>query len=127
MQGRIHLARHAEGLHNLRNDPTSPNASLSERGFDFAEDLGHRFIREYSNNVGAIISSPLRRAIQTSLTAFRRILNSTQYPKNSVVGVINGVMLALDTNLQEITDLSSNNGSTLDDLTTEFPEHKSEI
>lgn len=127
MQGRIHLARHAEGLHNLRNDPTIPDAPLSERGFDFAEDLGHRFIHKYSNSVGAIISSPLRRAIQTSLTAFHRILDSTQYRENSGSGVNNGVMLALDANLQEITDLPSNNGSTPNDLITEFPELKSEI
>jgi broad specificity phosphatase PhoE len=127
MQGRIHLVRHAEGLHNLRNDPTIPDAPLSERGFDFAEDLGHRFIREYSNCVGAIISSPLRRTIQTSLTAFRRILDSTQYAENSGVGVKNGVVLALDANLQEITSLPSNNGSTVDDLTIEFPELNSEI
>ena len=53
MQGRVHLMRHGEGLHNLRNDPTIPNASLRQRGFDFAEDLGYRFIREYSNCVGS--------------------------------------------------------------------------
>lgn len=127
MPGRIHLARHAEGLHNLRNDATIPDAPLSERGFDFAEDLGHRFISENSNCVGAIVSSPLRRAIQTSLTAFHRILDSTQYPKNSGSGVNNGVMLALDANLQEITDLPCNTGSGLNDLTTEFPGLKSEI
>ncbi|KAF7591489.1 hypothetical protein BBP40_001535 [Aspergillus hancockii] len=127
MQGRIHLVRHAEGLHNLRNDPTIPNAPLSERGFDFAEDLGHRFIREYSNSVGAIVSSPLRRAVQTSLTAFRRILHSTQYPRNSGSGVNNGVMLALEANLQEIADLPCNNGSAVDDLVAEFPELEPEI
>ncbi|KAJ5339057.1 hypothetical protein N7452_005785 [Penicillium brevicompactum] len=127
MQGRIHLVRHAEGLHNLRNDRNIPNAPLSERGFDFAEDLGHRFISENSNCVGAIVSSPLRRAIQTSSTAFHRILDSTQYPENSGMGVNNGVMLALDANLQEITDLPCNTGSGLNDLTTEFPGLKSAI
>ncbi|KAE8140148.1 histidine phosphatase superfamily [Aspergillus pseudotamarii] len=127
MLGRIHLVRHAEGLHNLRNDPTIPDASLSERGYDFAEDLGHRFIREYSNCVGAIISSPLRRTIQTSLTAFPRILDSTQYAKNSGVGANKGVMLALDANLQEITDLPCNTGSKVVDLTEQFPGLKSEI
>ncbi|KAE8412676.1 histidine phosphatase superfamily [Aspergillus pseudocaelatus] len=127
MQERIHLVRHAEGLHNLRNDPTIPDASLSERDFDFAEDLGHRFIRDYSNCVGAIISSPLRRTIQTSLAAFPRILDSAQYAESSGVGANKGVMLALDANVQEITDLPCNTGSKVDTLTKEFPGLKSEI
>ncbi|KUL90128.1 hypothetical protein ZTR_02021 [Talaromyces verruculosus] len=125
--GRIHLVRHAEGLHNLRNDPTIPDAPLSERGFDFAEELGRRFIREYSNSVGAVISSPLRRTIQTSLTAFSRILNSSQYPNSFGWGVNNGVMLSLDANLQEIADLPSNNGSNVNDLVDEFPGLEPEI
>lgn len=87
MAGRIHLVRHAEGVHNLRNDSDIPNAPLSERGFDFAEDLRRRFVQAHSNNIGAIICSPLRRAIQTSLTAFPRILNTAQYSKNSGKGV----------------------------------------
>jgi broad specificity phosphatase PhoE len=122
MAGRIHLVRHAEGLHNLRNDPNIPDAPLSERGFDFAEDLGRRFIQAHSNSVGAIMSSPLRRTIQTSLTAFPRILSSTQYPENSARGVRDGVKLALDADLQEIADIPSNTGSPLTDLENEFPE-----
>lgn len=94
MRGRVHLVRHAEGLHNLRNDLTILDARLSQRGFDVAEDLGRHFVRDNSNSVGAIISSPLRRTIQTSLTAFTRILDSTQYPENSSLGAKNGVMLS---------------------------------
>ena len=127
MAGKIHLVRHAEGLHNLRNDPNIPDAPLSERGFDFAEDLGRRFIQAHSNSVGAIISSPLRRTIQTSLTAFPRILDASQYPENSGKGVRNGVKLVLDANIQEITELPCNTGSPLTDLETEFPELKPQI
>jgi broad specificity phosphatase PhoE len=36
-------------------------------------------------------------------------------------------MLTLDANLQEITDLPSNNGSTVNDLVAEFPALESEI
>ncbi|KAJ5471448.1 hypothetical protein N7530_008805 [Penicillium desertorum] len=127
MPGRIHLVRHAEGLHNLRNDHTILDAPLCQRGFDFAEDLGRRFVREHSNSVGAITSSPLRRTIQTSLTAFKRILDTTQYLENSGSGVNNGVMLSLDANLQEITDLPCNSGSPKDRLVTEFPKLSPEI
>lgn len=127
MLGRVHLVRHAEGLHNLRNDITIVDAPLSQRGFDFAEDLGQQFVREHSNSVGAIISSPLRRTLQTSLTAFTRILDTSQYPENSNLGVGNGAMLSLDANLQEITDLPCNNGSPKVKLVAEFPRLSSEI
>lgn len=122
MAGKIHLVRHAEGLHNLRNDPNIPDAPLSQRGFDFAEDLGRRFTQAHSNSVGAIISSPLRRTIQTSLTAFPRILDSAQYSGNCGRGVREGVKLALDANLQEIAEMPCNTGSALTDLEQEFPE-----
>jgi len=127
MEGRIHLVRHAEGLHNLRNDTSIDDAPLSERGFDFAEDLGRRLIQAHSNSTGAIICSPLRRTIQTSLAAFPRILNSVHYPANSGRGVRDGVKLALDANLQEIVDLPCNTGSPLTELENEFPELKQEI
>jgi broad specificity phosphatase PhoE len=44
MRGRIHLLRHAEGIHALRRDTSIPDAPLTERGFDYAEDLGRRFV-----------------------------------------------------------------------------------
>ena len=122
MAGKIHLVRHAEGLHNLRNDPNIQDAPLSERGFDFAEDLGRRFVQVQSNDVGAIISSPLRRTIQTSLATFTRILDSAHYPANCGKGVRNGVELVLNANLQEVTDLPCNTGSPITDLEQEFPE-----
>jgi len=127
MAGKVHLVRHAEGLHNLRNDPDIRDAPLSERGFDFAEDLGRRFIKDHSNIVGAIISSPLLRTIQTSLTAFARILNSAHYPLNSGKGIRDGVKLTLDANLQEIAEMPSNTGSPLEDLENEFPELRPQI
>ena len=43
-EGKIHLVRDAEALHNLRSNPTIPDAPLSQHGLDFAEYLGRRFI-----------------------------------------------------------------------------------
>ncbi|KAL4867227.1 hypothetical protein BDV12DRAFT_210012 [Aspergillus spectabilis] len=127
MRGRIHLLRHAEGIHALRRDTSIPDAPLSERGFDFAEDLGRCFVDKHSNSTGAIISSPLCRTIQTSLTAFPRILDTTQYPENSDVGAENGLALTLDANLQETYNLPCNTGTPKDRLATRFPRQVAEI
>jgi broad specificity phosphatase PhoE len=127
MRGRIHLLRHAEGIHALRGDTSIPDAALSERGFNFAEDLGRHFVNRHSNSAGAIISSPLCRAIQTSLTAFSRILDTTQYPENSGLGAENGLVLTLDANLQEINNLPCNTGTPKDRLAARFPRQETEI
>ncbi|KAK4903048.1 hypothetical protein LTR49_026891 [Elasticomyces elasticus] len=111
MTGGNHLVRHAEGLHSLLDDTDIPDASSSGRGFDFAEDLGRRFLQANSNSTGAIICSPLRRATQKSHIAFSRIPNSAHYPNNSGNGVQDGVELAFDANIQEITDIPCNTGS----------------
>ncbi|KAJ5110378.1 Histidine phosphatase superfamily clade-1 [Penicillium argentinense] len=118
MQGRIHLVRHAEGLHNLRSDLNIPDAPLSQRGWYEAQELGRRFIKDNSNVVCAIVSSPLRRAIQTSLAAFPRILNSALSPEDRG----RAVKLVLYANLQEISDYPANTGSSLSKLENEFPE-----
>ncbi|KAL4744210.1 hypothetical protein BDW72DRAFT_199926 [Aspergillus terricola var. indicus] len=127
MRGRIHLLRHAEGIHALRRDTSIPDAPLSERGFDYAEDLGRRFVERHSNSTGAIISSPLCRTIQTSLTAFPRILDTTQYAENSGLGAKNGLALTLDANLQETYDLPCNTGTPNDRLAARFPRQAAEI
>ncbi|EXJ58638.1 hypothetical protein A1O7_06065 [Cladophialophora yegresii CBS 114405] len=128
MNRKVHLVRHAEGLHNLRDDPTIPDAPLSERGFDLAEDLGRRFIHDNSDSVGAMLVSPLRRAIQTSLAAFPRVLGAAHYPVNSGRGVrTGGVTLLLDPDLQEISSLACNVGSPPRELLEEFPEMGAQI
>jgi broad specificity phosphatase PhoE len=95
-----------------------PDAPLSQRGWYEAQELGTRFIKVKSNVVCAIISSPLRRAIQTTLAAFPRVLNSALSPEAG--GQV--VHLVLDANLQEISDYPANTGSSLIKLETEFPE-----
>ncbi|OOF92528.1 hypothetical protein ASPCADRAFT_55143 [Aspergillus carbonarius ITEM 5010] len=121
MPGQIHLVRHAEGLHNLRQDVNIRDAPLSERGCDNADALGRDFIAAHSDRVGAVISSPFRRSIQTSLIAFRRILDAGQYPANMGVDAKPGVWLALDPALQELGDLPCNTGSPVNELMSKFP------
>jgi broad specificity phosphatase PhoE len=128
MSRKVHLVRHAEGLHNLRNDTTIPDAPLSERGLDLAEDLGRRFIHDNSDSVGAVLVSPLRRAIQTSLAALPRVLSAAHYPANSGKGVrTGGVTLVLDPDLQEISTPACNVGSPPNELLAEFPGLEAQI
>lgn len=125
---KVHLVRHAEGVHTLFPDGrTIPDAQLSQRGYDSAEDLGRRLISEHSNTICTIISSPLRRTIQTSLAAFHRALHTKYYPTNSGRGAQDGVRLVLDANLQEIDDLPCNTGSPREELIDQFPELHDEI
>ncbi|PYI24575.1 phosphoglycerate mutase-like protein [Aspergillus violaceofuscus CBS 115571] len=122
MPALIHLVRHAEGLHNLRHNVQIPDAPLSERGFNQAELLGQKFLSAHSDSVGAVISSPLRRSIQTSLTALRRVLHADQYPANTSVGVRPGVRLGLDPALREFGGgVPCNTGSPVSELMSEFP------
>jgi broad specificity phosphatase PhoE len=121
MSGKVHIVRHTEGLHNLRQNPNIQDAPLSERGFDRAEKLGKRFIELQSNKVGEVISSPLRRAIQTSLLAFQRVLDEANYPPGSGQGVKDGMALVLNADLQEISDQPCNTGSRQADLKSWFP------
>ncbi|ETI22397.1 hypothetical protein G647_06472 [Cladophialophora carrionii CBS 160.54] len=128
MGRKVHLVRHAEGLHNLRDDPTIPDAPLSERGLDLAEELGRLFIHDNSDSVGAVLVSPLRRAIQTSLAALPRVLGAAHYPANSGRGVrTGGVTLVLDPDLQEISTPACNVGSPPRELLVEFPELAGQI
>jgi broad specificity phosphatase PhoE len=76
---KIHLIRHAEGLHNLFNSPPLHDPSLTERGFYRAENLGSQFTKANSNTIGIIITPLLRRTIQTSLTIFPRVLDKHYY------------------------------------------------
>lgn len=133
---RIHIARHAEGLHNLQleRDPSHPDlalaiadAPLSQRGFDTALSLGLKFVAIESNRVGAIISSPLRRTIQTSLTAFHRILDVSCYAPESGRGVQDGAALDLEADLQEMSSVPCNTGSDKQGLISQFPALKTEI
>ncbi|KIW16042.1 hypothetical protein PV08_06093 [Exophiala spinifera] len=128
MAGRVHLVRHAEGLHNLRRDLEIADAQLTHRGHDAAEALGRQFVKDSTDSVGAIFASPLRRTIETSLETFHRVLSPAHYPHNSGKGARAwGVSLILNPDLQEISDYPCNTGSAPADLLAEFPELKSQI
>lgn len=73
----IHFIRHAEGYHNINKDYKNPlhiDAELTPKGINQSENLSKRLLSE-GLQVDCIVSSPMRRAIQTSLLSFRHMLD----------------------------------------------------
>ena len=73
----LHLIRHAEGYHNIGNDYRNPknlDAVLTEKGIEQCKELSKKIQKE-EIHVDTIISSPMRRALQTAHHSFEHILN----------------------------------------------------
>jgi len=72
----LHIIRHAQGFHNVCKDYRNPNhkdAQLTPHGINQCKELSKR-IREEQINVDCIISSPMRRALQTAYYSFEHLL-----------------------------------------------------
>ena len=119
MAARIHLVRHAESVHNVDKDFSRLDPSLTSIGIQQAQDLGRKF--PHSESVGLVISSPLRRAIQTTLEAFTNVLDRGYFDENSGHGIQEGAKLLLEPDLQERSSLLCDTGSDRQDLETLFP------
>ena len=70
----LHLVRHAQGYHNLdpHNEDTLFNPPLTKRGRDQCQRLAATF--PYHADIDFVISSPLRRTIETTLLGFSPLL-----------------------------------------------------
>jgi len=79
MVGKIHVVRHAESVHNVDKDFNRLDPGLTDLGREQAQNLSNIFL--YSDKVALIISSLLRRAIQTTLIAFTNVLDKSCYRK----------------------------------------------
>lgn len=119
MASQIHLIRHAESVHNVSKDFSQLDPSLTSLGFEQAAKLDQSF--PYAGRVGIIITSPLRRAIQTALTAFPSILDKRYFDPSSGYGVENGASLVIDPLLQERSALACDTGSDRAVLGKAFP------
>ncbi|KAK9343612.1 hypothetical protein V1522DRAFT_460151 [Lipomyces starkeyi] len=95
MAGRVHLVRHSEAVHNTDHD--------------------------FSHVVGLIVTSPLRRTIQTTLLAFANVLDERYFDKGSGKGIPGGAELVLDPDLQERSALPCDTGSDPRVLEATFP------
>jgi broad specificity phosphatase PhoE len=119
MSGRIHLVLHAESVHNVDKDFNRLDPELTTSGRQQAQLLGPAF--SYSNDVGLIITSPLRRTIQTTLLAFTKVLDKRYYANDLGNGIDGGIELLLDADLQERSALPCDTGSDRGALEGAFP------
>ncbi|PVH90691.1 phosphoglycerate mutase-like protein [Periconia macrospinosa] len=114
----IYLVRHAESEHNVSKDFSHLDPPLTTLGHTQASQLVSSF--PHPERIAVILSSPLRRAIQTSLAGFPHVLDKRYYDGSSGFGVENGVELTLEPDLQERSALPCDTGSERHVLKKEF-------
>jgi broad specificity phosphatase PhoE len=115
----IYLVRHAESAHNISKDFSQPDPPLTPLGLEQAAKLEQTF--PHSAHIGLVITSPLKRAIQTALSGFSHILDKRYYDSSSKLGVEGGAELIIDPGLQERSALPCDTGSDQDVLSEIFP------
>ncbi|KAK4444576.1 histidine phosphatase superfamily, clade-1 [Podospora aff. communis PSN243] len=103
----IYLIRHAESTHNLTKDFSLRDPGLTPTGFTQASALPKTF--PHLSTIAVIISSPLRRTLETTLSAFGDLITNGD------------VKLILDADLQERSDLPCDTGRTPSELKGLFP------
>lgn len=119
MPSTIHIVRHAESAHNVSKDFSHRDPPLTSLGFTQAATLSQTVPNP--SNIAVMITSPLSRAIQTTLSGFGTILDERYYSSESGKGVANGAKLLLDPELQERSAEPCDTGSSAAELEAEFP------
>src|SRR4051794_32515130 len=102
MTPKIYLIRHAESAHNVSKDFDHRDPPLTSLGISQASQLVTTFPNPSS--IAVILTSPLTRAIQTTLAAFPHVLDQRYFDKDvsrPQNGVEKGAELIVDADLQE--------------------------
>jgi broad specificity phosphatase PhoE len=125
MTGKVHIVRHGQGWHNLllEADPNSEDFRLHDAELTTSGVLQSVTINKtfpHMKNIGVVLTSPLRRSIQTALLAFSNIIHERFYSPGEG-GIPDGVDLVVNPKLEEIDNDIWNSGSTAEDLRFEFP------
>ena len=115
----IYLLRHAESAHNVSKDFNHRDPGLTETGFTQAAALAKTF--PALSSIGVILSSPLTRAIETTLAGFSTILSNECSPNGPNKRAEGAAKLVLDPDLQERSDLPCDTGSDVSVLEAKFP------
>jgi broad specificity phosphatase PhoE len=103
----LHCVRHAQGFHNLdpHHEDTLSDPPLTQRGRDQCQRLCDAF--PYHSDVDFVISSPLRRTIETTLLGFGKTISAKQ------------LKVLLEPRCQETTAKPSDTGSWLGGISTQ--------
>lgn len=120
MAGKIHIVRHAESKHNVDKNFHQLDPELTDLGRHQSEELGRTF--PHAKKIGLILTSPLRRAIQTTLFAFSDVLDERYVQKQTSKGNYEGAKLVLVPEAQERSDLPCDTGSDRQTLEKVFPQ-----
>lgn len=121
---RLHLIRHAEGTHNPNHDTTIPDPPLTETGIRQSKNLRDDF--PYHANVGLVITSPLRRTLQTALLGFSSCLDGKYYNRPTSTepnpSESTNAQLSLQPEVQAHSSRPCDTGSVPEILQSEFPD-----
>lgn len=118
---RLHLLRHAEGIHNPTHDTSIPDPPLTANGVEQCETLSRDFA--FTDDVALVLTSPLQRTIQTAVIGFQRCLGeryqSTTEPKLQV-GDSGRAQLSIEPDLQAHSARPCDTGSDISKLRSKF-------
>lgn len=110
MAPKLHLIRHAEGLHNVHKDYyIYRDPLLTPKGKAQCAELQDNF--PHHQTVDLIVSSPIRRTLYTSLLSFKHDIEA------------NGLHIIALPELQETSDEPCDTGSSPIELANEFHDH----
>jgi broad specificity phosphatase PhoE len=112
----VYLIRHAESEANATGDLTLRDPILTEKGRSQASNLAAIFPDPHQ--LAVILTSPLSRAIETTLGAFSRILDKRDIGDT---GVEDGARLLVEAKLQERSTYPADTGSEKNTLQDRFP------
>lgn len=117
MAPKVHLIRHAEGIHNLSTDNHGIiDPVLTDRGKQQSRDLAVKLASRQAAgelDVGLVLASPLTRTISTALIAFEAPLASGKLPSIRAWPAV-----------QEVSDVPCDRGSPLAVVSEEFGQDK---
>ncbi|KAL6689765.1 phosphoglycerate mutase family protein [Trichoderma pleuroticola] len=116
MEPLIFVVRHAEAEHNVIMDFSQRDPPLTLKGFDQASHLAKTFPE--SSSISVVLTSPLKRALQTTIKGFSHVLALSSVGEDDQNGT---ARLLVDRDLQETSDLPCDTGSDRDVLETLFP------
>ncbi|KAJ6125141.1 hypothetical protein N7471_012458 [Penicillium samsonianum] len=118
MSFRLHLIRHAEGTHNPGHDTTILDPPLTEKGIEQSLQLCQVF--PFKESVGLVVTSPLRRTLQTARLGFQQSIDEKYCAQGSGAGVQNGARLLLEPDVQAHSARPCDTGSDIAALRSEF-------